>query len=72
MHLCGSQPARAPELLGMRWKNTAYSRVRNIFIKEGLVAFVATYHKGYQSSRDIKIVYQYLPREVEELLVYYL
>ncbi|KAK6591453.1 hypothetical protein H4I96_12363 [Botrytis cinerea] len=24
MHLCGGQPARAPELLGMRWKNTAY------------------------------------------------
>ncbi|KAK6591445.1 hypothetical protein H4I95_12198 [Botrytis cinerea] len=24
MHVCGGQPARAPELLGMRWKNTAY------------------------------------------------
>ncbi|KAK6591533.1 hypothetical protein H4I96_12323 [Botrytis cinerea] len=46
MHVCGGQPARAPELLGMRWKNTAYGGVRNIFIEEGLVAFVATYHKG--------------------------
>src|SRR6266536_3642655 len=27
MHLCGGQPARAPELLGMRWKNTAYGGV---------------------------------------------
>lgn len=72
MHLCGGQPARAPELLGMRWKNTAYGGVRNIFIEEGLVAFVATYHKGYRSSGNIKIVHRYLPREVGELLVYYL
>ncbi|KAK6591982.1 hypothetical protein H4I95_11932 [Botrytis cinerea] len=72
MHLCGGQPARAPELLGMRWKNTAYGGVRNIFIEEGLVAFVATYHKGYRSSGSIKIVHRYLPREVGELLVYYL
>ena len=72
MHLCGGQPARAPELLGMRWKNTAYGGVRNIFIEEGLVAFVATYHKGYRSSGNIKIIHRYLPREVGELLVYYL
>jgi RecQ family ATP-dependent DNA helicase len=72
MHLCGGQPARAPELLGIRWKNTAYGGVRNIFIEEGLVAFVTTYHKGYRSSGNIKIVHRYLPREVGELLVYYL
>jgi hypothetical protein len=56
----------------MRWKNTTYSGVRNIFIEEGLVTFVATYHKGYRSSGNIKIVHRYLPREVRELLVYYL
>jgi RecQ family ATP-dependent DNA helicase len=72
MHLSGGQPARTPELLGMRWKNTAYGGVRNIFIEEGLVAFVAQYHKGYQSSGNIKIIHRYLPREVGELLVYYL
>ncbi|KAK6591364.1 hypothetical protein H4I95_12233 [Botrytis cinerea] len=64
--------SQSPELLGMRWKNTAYGGVRNIFIEEGLVAFVATYHKGYRSSGSIKIVHRYLPREVGELLVYYL
>ncbi|KAH9203342.1 hypothetical protein DL95DRAFT_231977, partial [Leptodontidium sp. 2 PMI_412] len=50
------QLTRAPELLGMRWKNTAYGEVRNIFIEEGLVAFVATYHKRYRSNGNIKIV----------------
>ena len=36
------------------------------------MAFVASYHKGYRSSGNIKIIHRYLPREVGELLVYYL
>jgi hypothetical protein len=72
MQICGAQPSRAPELLGMRWKNTEYGGIQNIFIEEGLVAFVALYHKGYRSSRNIKIVHRYLPQEVRELVVYYL
>jgi hypothetical protein len=71
-HLCGGQPARAPELLGLRWKNTSQGGTRNIFIENGLVAFVTGYHKGYRSSGNIKIIHRYLPREVAELLVYYL
>ena len=71
-HLCGGQPARAPELLGLRWKNTGQGGTRNIFIENGLVAFVTGYHKGYRSSGNIKIIHRYLPREVAELLVYYL
>jgi hypothetical protein len=38
----------------MRWKNTGYGGVWNIVIEEGLVAFVATYYKGYRSSGNIK------------------
>ena len=57
IHICGRQPARTPELLGLRWKNTEYGGVRNIFIEDGLVAFVTTYHKGYRSSGNIKIIY---------------
>ena len=67
-----SQPARVPELFGMRWKNTPYGGVRNIVIEEGLVGYVAQYHKGYRSSGNIKIIHRYLPREVGELVVYYL
>ena len=67
-----SQPPRVPELFGMRWKNTAYGGVRNIVIEEGLVGYVAQYHKGYRSSGNIKIIHRYLPREVGELEVYYL
>jgi hypothetical protein len=72
IHISGGQPARAPELLGMRWKNTKQGGIRNITIENGLVAFRAVYHKGYRSSGNIKTIHRYLPREVGELLVYHL
>jgi superfamily II DNA helicase RecQ len=70
-HLSGGQPGRSPELLGLRWKNSEQGGIRNIFIEDGLVAFVTGYHKGYRSSGNIKIIHRYLPREVGELFVYY-
>jgi hypothetical protein len=72
MRLCGGQPSRAPEILGLRWKNTANGGVQNIIIENSLAGFVAQYHKGYRSSGNINIIQRYLPREVGELLVYYL
>jgi len=72
IHLCGGQPSRAPEILRLRWKNTGNGGVRNVIIEEGLVEIVAQYYKGYRSSGNIKIIHRYLPREVGELLIYYL
>ena len=46
-HMCGGQPARAPELMGIRWKNTEQGGVQNIFIENRLVAFVTIYYKEY-------------------------
>jgi len=57
MHICAGQPGRAPEILGIRWKNTEQGGIRNIFIEDGLVALVTGYHKGYRSSNNIKIIY---------------
>jgi RecQ family ATP-dependent DNA helicase len=70
-HLCGGQPGRAPEILGLRWKNSRQGGIRNIIMENGLVAFVTGYHKGYRSSGNIKIIHRYLPREVGELFVYF-
>jgi hypothetical protein len=67
MHLCGGQPSHAPEILGLRWKNTANGGVRNITIEDRMVAFVARYHKGYRSSGNIKIIHRYLPRTIPEV-----
>ena len=72
IHICAGQPSRAPEILGLRWKNTENGGVRNVVIEDGLVGVVAQYHKGYRSSGNIKIIHRYLPKEVGELLVYYL
>ena len=34
--------------------------------------FVTRYYKGYNVSGDVKIIHRYLPREVGELVVWYL
>jgi superfamily II DNA helicase RecQ len=65
-------PARVSELFSLLFSNTANGRVRNIFIEDGMVVMVARYHKGYQLSGDVKIIHRYLPREVGELLVWYM
>jgi superfamily II DNA helicase RecQ len=72
MHMLGGQPARATEILGLRMWNTANGGVRNIFIHEGLVCFVTMYHKGFRKTGNTKIIHRYLPREVGELLVWYM
>ena len=43
-----------------------------MFIHNGLVELVVTYHKGFSLSQKLKIIHRYLPREVGEVLVYYL
>ena len=72
MHCTGGQPARATEVMGIRYQNTRNGGIRNIFIEDGLVCFVTSYHKGYESSEKLKVIQRFLPREVGELLVYYL
>ncbi|KAI8682258.1 hypothetical protein NCS56_00348100 [Fusarium sp. Ph1] len=72
MHMLGGQPARATEILGLRMWNTANGGVRNIFIHEGMVCFVTMYHKGFRKTGNTKIIHRYLPREVGELLVWYM
>ena len=72
IHMTGGQPARGPEVLSVRHSNTVKGEHRNIFIEDGMVVFVTRYHKGYAVSGDVKIIHRYIPREVGELLVYYM
>jgi superfamily II DNA or RNA helicase len=71
IHICAGQPARAPELLSLRHRNTD-TAFRNVFIEDGMVALATKYHKGFYASNDAKIIHRFLPREVGELLVWYL
>jgi hypothetical protein len=69
IHITGGQPARGTEIIGLMHINTTYHR--NIFIEEGLVAIVTSYHKGYTCTGSTKIIHRYLPSEVSELFVFY-
>jgi hypothetical protein len=72
LHISGGQPARAPEILSLQYINSLKTGLRNIFLENGLICFVTYYHKGYSVSDSTKIIHRYLPREIGELLVYYL
>ena len=72
VHMTGGQPARGTELLTLRWRNSVRSEIRNIFIENGMVSFVTSYHKNYAATNSTKIIHRYLPLEVGEILVYYL
>jgi hypothetical protein len=71
IHVTSGQPARAPELLSLRHRNTD-GAVRNVFIEDGLAVVASKYHKGFYASKDAKIIHRYLPRVVGELVVWYL
>ena len=71
VHVAAGQPARAIELLSLRHQNCQNVQ-RNVFIEDGMVVFVAQYHKGFYASNDVKIIHRYVPREIGELVVLYL
>lgn len=72
VHLSSGQPARGPELLTIRHRNTANGGIRNLLIDRGLVMIVTGYHKGFSRTERLKVIQRFLPREVGILLVYYL
>jgi hypothetical protein len=72
IHMTGGQPPLGTELVGLQHSNTAQGQHRGIFIEKGLISTVTSYHKGYNITGSTKIIHRYLPKEVSELLVYYL
>ena len=72
-HLTAGAPARGPELLSVMHENGVDSRAqRGVFLDNGMVELVTSYHKGYSLSQRVKIIHRYLPQEVGELVVFYL
>ncbi|KAK5651005.1 hypothetical protein OQA88_2933, partial [Cercophora sp. LCS_1] len=68
IHLLAGQPARTTEILNIRHTNTPYGGLRNIMILHGMVSIVTSYHKNYQLSGQVKIIYRFLPQEVGEVV----
>ena len=69
LYMVRGQPARTREISGMCYCNSSTGGFRDILIYRGLMCFIAAYHKNYGSFEQIKIIFQYLPRVVGELLV---
>lgn len=73
VHLSGGGPARGTEITSIQCENSIDGvGHRGVFVDAGLVSFVSTYHKGYDFSKKVKAVHRYVPREVSELVVYFL
>nr|POE87058.1 atp-dependent dna helicase tlh1 [Quercus suber] len=73
VHMSAGAPARSTELTSIQCENGKYARSqRGLFIDNGLVAFVTAYHKGFSASQSMKIIHRFVPREVGEVVVYYM
>lgn len=73
VHLSGGAPARGTEITSIQYENGAEGvGHRGVFVEGGLVSFVTTYHKGYDLTKKVKAIHRYVPREVSELVVYFL
>jgi len=73
VHMSAGAPARSTELTSIQRVNGQNARSqRGVFVDNGLVAFVTTYHKGYSASQSMKNVHRFVPREVGEIVIYYL
>ena len=75
IHMLGGQPARGTEIASVLFENPSASGLagrRNIFIDDGLVNVVTFYHKSLKITGSPKIIHRYLPRELSEVVVYYL
>lgn len=73
VHASGGAPARGSKIISIQCENGEEGiRYRGIFAEGGLISFTTTYHKGYSFSKKVKTIHQYVPKEVGEVVVYYL
>lgn len=73
VHLSGGGPGRGTEITSIQCENSAEGvGYRGVFAEGGLLSFTTTYHKGYSFSKRVKTIHRYVPREVSELVVYFL
>jgi hypothetical protein len=73
VHLSAGGLACRTEITSIQYENSAEGvGYWGVFLDRGLVSFVSTYHKGYDFTKKVKAIHRYVPREVSELVVYFL
>lgn len=72
-YLSGGALGRSTELISIQYENGKHARSqRGIFMDNGMLSFVTSYHKGFSTSQSMKVVYRFVPQEVGEVFIYYL
>ena len=71
LHLSSGQPARRPEILGIRWCNRQADK-RNLFIHDGYLLFILTYHKSLNMTSSSRFPVRFVLPEAGQLLLQYL
>ncbi|GES66025.1 DEAD/DEAH box helicase-domain-containing protein [Aspergillus terreus] len=71
IQLTWGQPSREPELLPLRWRNTA-AAPRNLYLRESTVLFITEYRKSQARTQTTQHVARFLPPAVSRLIVLYL
>lgn len=73
VHLTAGAPARGTEILSVEHCNSPENPDgRNIFVENGLVAFAPSWSKTSGHTGKNNAIHRYVPREVSELVVYFL
>jgi hypothetical protein len=72
VHITGGGPPRGLELVTVTYKNSANRDSWGTNIEDGYVRVTTTYYKNIGQTGKSKVIHRYLPREVGELVVYYL
>jgi hypothetical protein len=72
VHITGGGLLCGLELVTVTYKNSANGDSRGTNIKDSYVRVTTTYYKNIRQTGKSKVIYRYLPREVGELVVYYL
>lgn len=71
VHKGSGQSSRRREFMGMRWCNVPFAK-RNIFIHDGYVLFILTYHKMLNQTNASRWPVRFMLPAVGELLVQFL
>lgn len=71
LHIGSGQPARRPELMGLRWRNVQADK-RNLFLHEGLLCFILFYHKSLNMLNASRYPVRFLLPTVGRLLARFL
>ena len=71
VHLMSGQPARGTEITSLRFRN-GVGNARNVFVLDGRVMTVTSYHKSQSQLDKPKIVPRFLPWRLGQVMVIYL